>query len=293
MIAWIKALRLPSQSYIFLPLLLGQALALHQGAELGVAAFALVHGFGLAIQFYIVLANDYADQETDRHNWTFTPFSGGSRVLVDGDLTPRQVGRGAILTAACSLVAAAVLNLLVGTVWPVVLAVSGVLLLWLYSYPPMRVSYSGGGEFLQMFGVGVILPLFGYAAQAHGLAGFPWAVLLVVLPTQLGCAIGTAIPDQPSDELDGKRTVPVLVGVRNAKVWVLVLHLLSLTALFAGPWSPHVPSTVFMTAGLSIAVQLVFLPASPGTKGMLAGTFCSILTTLCLMLGLTIAYWPS
>ena len=79
---WLKAARLPSQSYIFLPPLLGQALALHQGAKFDWKVFALVHLFGLAMQLYIVFANDYADQETDQRNTTFTPFSGGSRVLL-------------------------------------------------------------------------------------------------------------------------------------------------------------------------------------------------------------------
>jgi 1,4-dihydroxy-2-naphthoate octaprenyltransferase len=74
-IVWLKASRLPSQSYIFLPLLFGQAYYVFQGGKLDLYILLLVHLFGLFNQLYIVYANDYADIEADRLNNTFNIFS--------------------------------------------------------------------------------------------------------------------------------------------------------------------------------------------------------------------------
>ncbi|RYE92692.1 MAG: hypothetical protein EOO75_06080, partial [Myxococcales bacterium] len=98
--AWVQASRLPSQSYIALPLLLGQALAAHQhGRPLSPGTLAAVQLFGVLDQLFIVYANDWADQDTDRRNLTPTLFSGGSRVLVHGRLGPRAIGTAAVVCA--------------------------------------------------------------------------------------------------------------------------------------------------------------------------------------------------
>ena len=85
--AWIKASRLPSQLYIFTPLLAGQLYAWGSGYPWDGTAFILVYVFGLFLQLFIVYANDLADYSVDRNNRWFTIFSGGSRVLVEGELT--------------------------------------------------------------------------------------------------------------------------------------------------------------------------------------------------------------
>ena len=65
LLAWIQASRLPSQSYIFLPILLGQAAWVYQGGTIDWRAFLLIQLFGLFDQLYIVYANDYADYRDD------------------------------------------------------------------------------------------------------------------------------------------------------------------------------------------------------------------------------------
>ena len=95
--AWLQASRLPSQSYIFFPLLLGQALRYAQTGQFDWTVFLLLHLYGLFLQLFIVYANDRADIETDRLNTTFTIFSGGSRTLVNGLITVRE-NYAAVLT---------------------------------------------------------------------------------------------------------------------------------------------------------------------------------------------------
>lgn len=231
--AWVQAARLPSQLYIFWPLLLGQALAMRDGFSWGIVAACIL--YGLACQLYIVFANDVADMATDCRNRTYTLFSGGSRVLVDGLLTRRQLALAAALCAAVTVMSGLYLGLAHQTWLPLPLILLGLALLWAYSYPPFRLSYRGGGEYLQMIGVGLVLPLIGYSAHAGSLAGLPWLLLPLLLIVSLSCAMATALPDEPSDRLDGKRTHAVRVGVVASQRQMLRLNALALAWLVLMP----------------------------------------------------------
>lgn len=159
---------------------------------------------------------------------------------------------------------------------------------------PLRLSYQGGGEFLQTLGVGVILPCLGYSAQAGSLAAFSWPLLAIILPTQLACAISTAIPDHPSDGQDNKRTTPVLLGILPAKGLVIMLHLATAIQLLfrfgilSGAYSPTIAVSVPLIAALAL---VLFIRSTPGSRSMLAFTFLSVLATLSSMAALIIAHW--
>ena len=117
---------------------------------------------------------------------------------------------------------------------------AALILLWMYSYRPLSLSYRGGGEVLQMLGVGVVLPLFGYYIQAGGLAQFPYQFLLFILPSQLACAFSTTLPDFRSDRMSRKRTLSVLLGCRRVARVVLLFQTTALVILhthFAAPLS--------------------------------------------------------
>lgn len=222
---WIKASRIPSQSYIFLPLLLGQSFAFQQNHIWNFNIFILVQIFGLFNQLYIVYANDFADQETDKNNKTFTIFSGGSRVLADGKLTPTLIRNSAVLMAFLCTVGSTFTAIVVQQYILIFFNFLALFLLYAYSYPPIRLSYRGGGEFLQMLGVGLILPLYGFIAQGGIGANFPWSFLFLLLPMNLSCAIATSLPDLPSDDSSEKKTIAVRIGSRLAKFFILCLEI--------------------------------------------------------------------
>jgi len=285
---WIQASRLASQGYIFFPLLLGQALWFSQSGHLNWPMAGLTWLFGLVIQLFIVYANDVADADIDRANSTFTPFSGGSRVLADAKLTASDLKTGVAVMV--------VLNFMIGTCLlmqgrPLApgLILIALALLWLYSFPPVRLSYRGGGEFLQMIGVGLVLPLFGFYLQAGTFAGFPVRYLAVLFPLQLACAFSTTLPDEPSDRAGGKRTLSVLIGIHRAKRVVVALHIVA-PVILAGVLLPEGSLTsLFAVIAVpipAIAGMLVFRSrAMPGNRAMLLFVTFSILATL----GLTAA----
>ncbi|MBF0351605.1 MAG: prenyltransferase [SAR324 cluster bacterium] len=285
---WLKASRLASQSYIFLPLLLGQSIAWSQTGIWDWKVFALVQLFGLFDQFYIVYANDYADYATDRLNQTYTIFSGGSRVLADQDMPPEHLKIAACVMAFLSLGCGVALGVFAGRWGTVPLIGGGLLLLWMYSYPPVRLSYRGGGEWLQMLGVGVILPLVGYYAQT-GEWRFPMEWMLVILPTQLACSISTSLPDEPSDQLSGKKTVPVTRGALTAKIMILGLHSLSSISwiVLTWNWTGMTMFQILLVPLTSMLISLFWIKARPGDKGMTVFVFFQILCTLSWMAGIT------
>ncbi len=284
--AWLKASRLPSQLFILTPLLAGQLYAVAAGLPLNWQALLLAHAFGLFIQLFIVQANDVADLDADRPNRTFTFFSGGSRVLVDGDLSRRELRTGAILAALLALACATGLAVITGHLLPIALWALAIALLLAYSHAPLRLNYRGGGELLQMAGTGIVLPLLGWHAQAAGIAGFPWRILPVLLPTMLACAIGTSLPDEPSDRHCGKRSATVLLGQMRAQGAVMLLHGLSLALLLAIVAARHPERLAWAIALPPIPCVALILcrGGQPGTPRLLRFGVASILATLALTL---------
>ncbi|NJK89223.1 MAG: prenyltransferase [Myxococcales bacterium] len=259
--AWIRSARTPSQLTIYLPLVLGQLFAptFDGWIFVGVMAFAFFD------HLYIVWGNDYADRGTDGRNPHPTPFGGGSRVLLDGSLHESQLAI-AIPSAAFGLVMTT--GLLVvgsGALVLVPLAVFALLLLWMYSYPPVRLSFRGGGEVLQMLGVGLVLPLYGYAAQASGAAGFPWWTLGVSLPLQLGTALATTRPDEIGDRLVDKRTLSVILGGPRASLVMLTSYGVAL-GFFALRTGPTGALGVLALPLLFGGIALVTRSATPGRR---------------------------
>jgi len=297
--AWIQAARLPSQSYIALPLILGQVLALHTSGMWSWPIFVIIALFGFFDQLYIVFANDYADQETDALNETSTAFSGGSRVLVEGRISPKALLRAAILMAVLAIATGVVLLVGWGHALVLPLMLIGLALLWAYSFGPLRLSYRGGGEFLQMLGVGMVLPLIGYASQAGDLSFFPLEVFAFMLPLNLATSLCTALPDEPSDRISQKRTLPVLLGGTTVRILVILLNVSGL-AFFATLAFPALDEVRWSLEALLAlpALSVVLLAstaahATPGTRSILAfvffGLLCNLSLVTLLIIGLAVA----
>jgi 1,4-dihydroxy-2-naphthoate polyprenyltransferase len=291
-ISWLLAARLPSQLYIFWPLLLGQAMAFQQGVSVDWGILLVCHIYGLASQLFIVFTNDIADVETDRENTTYTIFSGGSRVLVRDLLSKKHLAIAAMVCALLCLLAGLVLKVLSASWMPLFLILTGLGLLWAYSFPPFRLSYRGGGEFLQMLGVGLVLPLIGYTAQSGGMSGFGWAFLVPVLLFSLTCAMSTALPDEPSDRKSRKRSSAVLLGTRTSQWVIMVINAAALCFLLMAPLSGTMFTGRALISGLGMVgwlTSLSFLGSRPGSRTLTVFVALQVSLFLVGMIGLTAA----
>ena len=224
-LAWLQAARFPSQIYLILPIWLGQLWAAKLGYALNYDILYQTLIFAFVDQLYIVFANDYADQEADALNQNPTLFSGGSRVLVDAKISPRALLRAAQLAAFACLMLGVFLAVYFSRPWSILFALIALGLLWAYSFKPIRASYRGFGVFLQTLGIAVVLPLFGFYAQAGTLQNFPWVPLAILALSQVSCAMATALPDIEGDRLGNKLTLAVKLGHRGSQTCMALILL--------------------------------------------------------------------
>lgn len=269
--ALLQATRPLAHANIAPPILYGQALALATTGAFSWRVLVLAQIFGVVDHLFIVFANDFADREADARNQVFNAFSGGSRVLPDGRLPPRLILGLAI---ACSLLLVA-MTLPFALDRPLLpfLAMAAVALLLAYSYPPLALSYRGGGEWLQALGVGVVLPLVGFHAQEPSLGAIPWLALAPSFVLGLAGNVLTALPDEPADREVGKLTWAVRRGVARA-----ARDLVALTALaivlggLVLPFPSHVArvaATALPLAALGTALPLLPEDRPRSRRGLL------------------------
>jgi 1,4-dihydroxy-2-naphthoate polyprenyltransferase len=178
--------------------------------------------WGLAALFFLeaatVFSNDLLDLESDRINVNFGPFTGGSRVLVDGPLSVRQVKRAVGAALLLTLLCAG--GVLATTAAP---ATSGALLLFMaalalgYTLPPLELSHRGLGELDvgPTHATGAIL--CGFVFQGGWLGDpAPWLLSLPLALAVLPSIILAGVPDRAADRAIGKGTLAVRLGVRRA-----------------------------------------------------------------------------
>ena len=213
MTSWIQASRPLAHINIAVPLMLGQVAAWHVTGHFHWSWFAAALLWGVLDHLFVVFANDFADHEADSGRRTL--LSGGSGVIPDGKLTPRQVERAARAAAILLVLYSCTLTFL-GRTWTPFYGLAALLLMWLYSFTPARLSYRGGGELLQGIGVGIGLPSLGYYLQAEELLAPGWVIWPAAL---LGvCSnVLTALPDIEDDMRAQKKTWPVRHGMGSAR----------------------------------------------------------------------------
>lgn len=206
---------------------LGALIAAVHGHVIDAQRYALGQGAVTAFQLMTHYANDYFDFDADVANLTPTRWSGGSRVLVAGEL-PRKVALIAALVFAA--IGIAVSAVLVGDAGLSTVPTLGAMaaLAWMYSAPPVRLCARGLGELTTAIVVTGLVPWLAFSVQAPDLRGAT-TVLLSIAPLvvlQVAMLLAIEFPDADGDAATGKRTLVVRLGAeRAAKAYVLLLTL--------------------------------------------------------------------
>jgi 1,4-dihydroxy-2-naphthoate polyprenyltransferase len=218
LVTWLKALRLQFYPMTWMAYTAGAALFV----PLPVLLSRPEYWFGYAVLFFIeaatVFLNEVHDYESDRRNTDYGPFTGGSRVLVDGDLSRGELKNAAFVALGFSLVALAALLLHEMPAGPVVIAALAAVVLGLgYTVPPLKFSHRTAGELVVAFTHSFLVLQFG--ALALGGALFSREVLMLSLPlffSVLPSITLSGIPDRLADEAAGKVTLAVRFGRSGA-----------------------------------------------------------------------------
>ncbi len=233
---WLKILRLQFYPMTWIAYTLGALAAAQGGAPFSSSRYWLGYLVIFLVEVITVLCNEYFDYDSDRRNENAGPFNGGSRVLVEGGLSRKEVRLG-VLTAGIALTLA--VSLLFGLPGPlgpldfVLLGAFGVLAVG-YTFPPLKLSYRGLGELDVGLTHSVIVILCGYVIQTGQWGDpYPWLLGIPLFFATLPSIILSAIPDHDADRAVGKRSAAVILGPARAAWAALAATVSAMMAVWA------------------------------------------------------------
>lgn len=227
-----------------IPLLLGAVIAWAKTGVLLWPYVLLTLSGGLLLHMGTNMINDYFDHKSrnDEINRTFVrPFSGGSRMIQLGLLTPLEVLSASLL---CFLLGSLIGIYLAWVRGPVILVLGlvGVVSGFFYTAPPFKFANRGIGELLVGLNFGVLMTLGSYFVQAQHL---DWEPLLAALPVMfliMAVLYINEFPDYEADKAVGKATLIVRLGRKRAVLGYVVILIATYLALMLGALSGVISS---------------------------------------------------
>jgi 1,4-dihydroxy-2-naphthoate octaprenyltransferase len=210
------------------PVLVGSALGFATTGTFSSHLFILALLAIMALHSGANMANDYFDH-ISRNDWLNqnpTPFSGGSRFIQDGILSPKTILLLALLALTVGAAIGIVIVFLTRSIFILILGLIGLLGGFFYTAPPLRLGYRSIGEPVIAFLFG-LLPVYGsYYLQTQAIDFIPHTVWLTPLIPAIivGVLIFLVIlvnefPDVAADAAVNKRTLVVRFGI-PLSVWI-------------------------------------------------------------------------
>lgn len=287
--AWLAALRLQFYPSTWLVYALG-AVAAAGSAALGTAAFWLGYAALFCLEAATVLTNELVDYSADRGNRCYGPFNGGSRVIVDGRLSAREMSAGAWVALALAGAAALGLVALAGAPAVPSLPFLGVLAIVAigYTLPPLKLCYRTLGELDVAFTHGPAVLVCGWIFMGGALGdAVPWLLGLPIALATLPSITLSNVPDSEADAGVGKRTIAARFGKRRAIGFAMLTTAAAAVTAVVWPFLDAVPGAYAFVPWLAVphAAWLLWLLRHSGADGGLPRN------TLLMAASLTYALW--
>ncbi len=216
-ILWLKSLRGPFLAASLIPLGIGASTALLGLGSLDLFLLLLTVIGGASLHLAANMLNDYFDYRSGndlavKHQ---NPFAGGGRVLITGLISPRAHFMAAFSLLLLGSLIGIYLFLLRGFLL-LVIGLIGVISIFFYVGPPLRLAYHGVGEFVVGLNFGPIIVLGTYVVQtgiidiAAVLASIPVGLLVLAILWI------NEFPDVEADLSVGKRTLMSRLGRKSS-----------------------------------------------------------------------------
>ena len=212
LLAWLGALRLQFYPMTLLAYLLGALAAMR---PLDSRTFWLGYGMLFFVEAATVFSNEVIDEPSDRQNRHYGPFSGGSRVLIEGKLTRSALQTASVVSSATALMLLVALGAYdrASSLTVTVLGATSILAVG-YTLPPLRLCYRGLGEITVALTHSFGALYAGYLLQSGDIAsGVPFALSVCLATAILPSILLAGVPDAEADRQTGKRTAAVVLGV--------------------------------------------------------------------------------
>lgn len=277
LLVWVKELRAPFFTAVFVPVFLGAAVAWFSFGAFDPTYFVLSLIGAVCINAGTNLANDYFDYKSgcDLFSADFSsPFSGGSGLLPKGLLSPREVYVASLVSFVFAGLVGVFLALTRGRLI-VVLGLIGVLSGYFYT---THLAPRGIGELIVGLNCGPLVVIGSYYVQTQTVALEPIVASIPVGILILEVLWINEIPDYYADVKAGKKTLVTRIGRKRAADVYGILMFSTYGVILLGvslSLMPVLALLSFLTAPLAIrAVHVArrnygdprkLIPANAGT----------------------------
>ncbi len=205
------------------------------------------------------VANDYFDFKSggDALNKNaITPFSGGSRMVLDGFVQPKEALIVSIVFATLGSAIGIYLNANSAGNFILFVGIAALFLIYGYNGFPLRLVHKGLGEIAIFLAWGPFIVCGAYYVQAQDVSSFwPW---IVAIPSGLLTTLVLLInefADREADEAIGRKTWVILFGFKASLLIYLFLALscyaVVVFGVISGGW-PLLSLLVFITLPMAI-----------------------------------------
>lgn len=222
---WIEGARPRTLPAAIAPVLAGSGAAVYAHSFVWWKAL-LALGVSLALQIGVNYANDYSDGIKGTDDDRVGPL----RLVGSGLASPAAVKR----TAYAFLGLGGILGFALAassTWWMLLVGVAAIAAAWTYTGGPSPYGYKALGEVSVFVFFGLVAVLGTTYVQT---GDFTWPSLAAAIGIgSLACSILVAnnLRDIPTDTVTGKRTLAVVLGDRNTRVFFVLLLLIALGSL--------------------------------------------------------------
>ncbi|MDT8316381.1 MAG: 1,4-dihydroxy-2-naphthoate octaprenyltransferase [bacterium] len=245
---YIKELRAPFLSASLLPIILGGVLVPGWEKADKLLLFGLIVLCGALIHLASNTMNDYFDFKngSDGPDTCNTHFSGGSGLLVDKLLLPREV----FLLSMCLLTMAALAGFIILYLSPgnplfiALFGAAGIFLGYAYTAPPFNFVYRGLGEFTIFLAFGPLTVCTAYYILSGNISISP--VIYSLAPGSMTTAILwiNQFPDYETDKRANKKTLVVQIGPSRSRYIYFILIALTAASLVVSSLYGPLPMTI-------------------------------------------------
>ena len=240
---WFRIIRIRFLLSSVIAVCLGLAINWWQNQTMDVINAALTFAGVISLHASVDLLNDYwdfkrsIDVKTKR-----TKFSGGTGVLPEGLLQPRQV----YVTGVIALILGAVIGsyfIFVNGITIAIILAFAVISIYFYS---TRIVDSGLGEvFVAIKGIMIVLGT--YFVQSSEIRTEPVLGGIVLGALSSMVLFVNSFPDFDADKASGRRTIVILLGKKRASSAIWIFPLVAYLAIIAGVAAQILPILSLIT----------------------------------------------
>jgi len=261
---WSIEARIPFVTASIIPVILGTAIAATTTTEINILFFALALIGVASLHLSANILNDYFDHKsgTDGINKEFVrPFSGGSRAIQLGLLTPFEVMSGGVFFLIVGALVGIFFTFTSG--WPV-FAVMLVALasVFFYTSPPLSLASRGIGEIVVGLNLGYLATFGAYFVQTGNLS-MESILTTFVAATPVALLIAAVLyinefPDYNADKAIGKNHLVIRLGKSKAAVGYALMIIVTYASIILSVATRVMPvQTLLGLLTLPLAVRAV------------------------------------